>query len=174
VLPSHPRHDSEVADNAAIQQPKSCLICSTVVNRNGLLDRVEFDENRALEPAILVRIRGNGAGQETATARLDCGPCKSRVRSQLGRVRDLTIAGDPIGFSHGYPFIATFRWHLHRSQAISSERQLYLGITLAGTTVFGQWTKGCLAGAISVMSALPYWVCSAGRDYLHGSGVEAK
>ena len=71
------------------------------MDRDSLIDGVEFDENRAIHLTVLIGFRGYRACQETAAACLDCGSCKPRVRRQLGGIRNLTIAGDPIRFGHG-------------------------------------------------------------------------
>jgi hypothetical protein len=92
------------------------LISGTVVNRDGLIDGLEFDENRALDLAVLVGFRSHCACKETAAACFNCRSCEFRVRRELGRIRDLTIAGDPIRFAMVTSFNATL-WMLTGLQA---------------------------------------------------------
>ena len=56
---------------------------------------------RAIQLTVLIGFRGYCPCQEAAAACLDCRCCKPRVCRQLGGIRNLTIAGDPIRFVHG-------------------------------------------------------------------------
>ena len=62
------------------------MIRGTVVSCDGLIEGVELDENRAIELAVLIRLRSDSARQNAAAAGLDRGPGEFCVGGQLGGI----------------------------------------------------------------------------------------
>src|SRR5450631_537545 len=97
------RHDPHVSHGTALQYGERSLIGWAIVRCDRTLDGLEFDDDNALPLTGFIDLHRRSSCQESTAARFDRRAGERCVGCEFGGIRDLAVAGNPIGVAHIVP-----------------------------------------------------------------------